>query len=437
MNRSVQMLSIASVLMAMCAVRLPAEEPSVGIPFKDSFENGADAPEGWKQGAPVRGVKYVYDKMIASDGKRSLSLQKTENRFFPIAEWSRRFKHSTGNASLQVSAKVKAAKASKAIIDVQFLDAGGQVSNHEWAVYIGQKEDNDPVATHDWKSYDGTVEIPAGTKQIVIALQIYGPGKVWFDELDIHYADADSNGAAKTNAPAKTSETKAPQVKSAGPTPIEVQMASGGVAEYLSIPAGEGVAKPKSGYPLLLVFPGGDGSADFHPFITAIHKQALQGKFVVVQPLAPPQIVWPTKWSTSRWRSTEESVAAIIADVCNRQPIDREQIYALAWSSSGPAVYATFLQDQSPFAGALIAMSVFKPDQLPPLKNAAGRRVYLLHSPEDSTCPYGMAKDAEQQLAAAGVATKLVDYAGGHGWHGAVHDNIRAGMQWLQERPAR
>ena len=353
MNRFLQSLWLAAALSLSFVVPLTAEDSTPAIPFTDSFENGMDAPDGWKQGAPVRGVKYVYERNIASDGKRSLSLQKTENRFFPIAEWSRRLKHSGDNSSLQVSARIKVVKAAKAIIDVQFLDAKGEISKHEWAVYIGQKEDNDPVATHDWKAYEGTVEIPKGTAQIVIALQIYGPGKVWFDELDVRYPDAANATQTKTNSPTKTSETPgtATRPKTSAPSPIEVQTTSGGIAEYLLIPAGEGVAKPKSGYPLLLVFPGGDGSADFHPFIASIHKQALQGKFVVVQPLAPPQIVWPTRFSTARWRSTEESVSAIIADACNRQAIDRLQIYALAWSSSGPAVYATLLQDQSPFAG--------------------------------------------------------------------------------------
>ena len=77
---------------------------------------------------------------------------------------------------------------------------------------------------------------------------------------------------------------------------------------------------------------------------------------------------------------------------------------------------------------------MFHPDQLPPLTNAAERSIYLLHSPEDAVCPYPMAKDAEKRLTAAGTKVTLKDYAGGHGWHGAVHDNIRAGMQWLQER---
>jgi hypothetical protein len=33
------------------------------------------------------------------------------------------------------------------------------------------------------------VEIPHGTKSIVVAPQIYGPGTVWFDDLAAEYTD--------------------------------------------------------------------------------------------------------------------------------------------------------------------------------------------------------------------------------------------------------
>lgn len=46
---------------------------------------------------------------------------------------------------------------------------------------------DDPPATYDWKQYQGAVAIPPGTKQILIAPQIYGPGTVWFDELKAEY----------------------------------------------------------------------------------------------------------------------------------------------------------------------------------------------------------------------------------------------------------
>ena len=109
------------------------------------------------------GVKYVYDRRVAADGKRSLSLQKSANRYFPIAGWFKAVDYDGQHRALKMAVKVKASKVTKAIVDAQFYDANGQMLNHEWLAYIGQKEDNDPIATHNWKTYEGAAEIPAGT----------------------------------------------------------------------------------------------------------------------------------------------------------------------------------------------------------------------------------------------------------------------------------
>jgi RNA polymerase sigma-70 factor (ECF subfamily) len=88
-----------------------------------------------------------------------------------------------------VTAQVKAEGVTKAIIDVIFLDGDGEWIGHKWACYIGGKEAKDPPANHDWKEYAGRVEIPPAAKTIQIGLQIYGPGKVWFDEVHATYAN--------------------------------------------------------------------------------------------------------------------------------------------------------------------------------------------------------------------------------------------------------
>ncbi len=436
MRRQLTRLLIVSLTLSVYTNKMIAEEPPADLLIEDSFETGTNVPDGWKQGAAVPGVKYVYDQKVGSDGKRSLSLRKSEKRYFPIAGWSRSFKHESKKPALNVAVKVKASKATKAVVDVQFLDAEEAMLSHEWIAYIGQKQPTDPLATHAWKVYSGGVEIPDGAKQIRIDLQIYGPGEVWFDELAARYVDSVDEEPKKNDSKDSAAQSLRGPTSPDVPSPIEIPTASGGIARFLLIPASDDASKPNAGYPLIVVLPGGDGSAEFHPFVNSIHKQALGGRFVVAQVLAPPQIVWPTKSSTTRWGTTGESIAAIVEDVAKRQPIDRQQVYALAWSSSGPAVYETILQAQTPLAGAFIAMSVFKPNDLPPLTAAKGRRVYLLHSPADAVCPYRMAQDAKQQLTAAGAEVTLVDYAGGHGWHGPVHDTLRAGLDWLQ-RPTR
>ncbi len=142
-------------------------------------EEGTDQPAGWRQGASVPGVEYIWDTKEAHEGEASLCLNKTAQRYFPIAEWRQSVALNSGCSKLRLSAWIKAAQAHKAILDVQF--PGG----HEWAVYIGAKDAGDPPADHDWAAYEGTVSIPSGTTECTVGLQIYGPGTVWFDDISV------------------------------------------------------------------------------------------------------------------------------------------------------------------------------------------------------------------------------------------------------------
>lgn len=165
----------------------PATQP---LPISDSFEKGTRVPDGWRKGARIEGVNYIWDKKAAHEGKASLCLKKTANRFFPIAEWSRKVSHKDNESKqIKVNAWVKAKEARKAIIDVQFFKDEKNWDTHQWAAYIGEKGQGDKPADHDWKEYTGVVDIPAGTKEIGIGLQIYGPGTVWFDDLTVDYVD--------------------------------------------------------------------------------------------------------------------------------------------------------------------------------------------------------------------------------------------------------
>jgi len=196
---------------------------------------------------------------------------------------------------------------------------------------------------------------------------------------------------------------------------------------------------PSKGYGLLVVLPGGNGSADFHPFVKRIFKQAVPEGYLLAQPVAvrwteKQEIVWPIDRSRVEGMefSTEEFVDAVIKDVGGRHPLDPERIFTLAWSSGGPAVYAVSLTSKT-VKGSFIAMSVFKPDLLPPLENAKGHRYFLYHSPDDRVCPFRMAEQAAKDLAGNGATVKLMTYAGGHGWRAGLYDHIREGLQWLEQ----
>lgn len=390
--------------------------------LKDSFEEGKTAPEGWKRGAKLSGVRYIYDKGRGNTGKRSLSLEKTARRYFPIAQWYRILPYSGQHAVLHVSGQIRAQKVTKAILDVQFLDESGKQIGHKWVSYIGAKKAGDAPVSHDWKEYSGEASIPAKTKQIVIALQIYGPGKVWFDDLEVKFVESTSTRTDKNDIENE----------------IEVKVGKG-TGRYLFIPA-KTKQTSSGGHALLIVLPGGNGSADFHPFVKRIHENALSEDFILAQPIARQwtknqRIVWPIEDSKTNAMkyTTEELVEAVIDDISKKQKLDSNRIYLLAWSSGGPAAYATVLQKETQVSGAFIAMSVFKPKQLPDFANAKQRSIYLLHSPEDRICPYWMAKSAHDTFTKAEVQTNLVDYPGGHGWKGNVYSNIRQGIDWLQK----
>ncbi|MEM6690754.1 MAG: hypothetical protein AAF664_15065, partial [Planctomycetota bacterium] len=339
----------------------------------DSFEAGEGMPNGWRQGAALPGVSYVYDLNNASEGERSLSIQKSANRYFPIAQWFKTFELDGSGKKLTITSKVKASKATKSIIDVQFLDNSGGVIGHEWVCYIGQKSDRDRPATHDWKIYEGEAEIPEDASSFVVALQTYGPGKVWFDELAI------SNGES-TKKVSYTPETSVQNSVASSTRPKSLQLESGSWTRFIMMPPAKSVERPADGYPLLLVLPGGDGSVNFQSFIRSIHKQALNEEFLTIQMIAPPQITWPTKRTYARYAPTVEAIEGIVKQVGERVPINLEKVYALGWSSGGPPVYEALLRERSSLSGAFIAMSVFKPEDYPSLSSASGKRVFLLHS---------------------------------------------------------
>lgn len=147
-----------------------------------SFEQGTMGPTGWGQGASVPGVTYSWVSDVARTGNSSLSLVKSENRYFPVASWNGRVSLPEGVRSLNVTVWVKAEQTFKATLDVVW--PGG----HEWAGYIGAQDSGDPPANHDWHQYGGVVSVPAGTREVSIGLQMYGPGRVWFDDLVVEPA---------------------------------------------------------------------------------------------------------------------------------------------------------------------------------------------------------------------------------------------------------
>jgi RNA polymerase sigma factor (sigma-70 family) len=245
--------------------------------------------------------------------------------------------------------------------------------------------------------------------------------------------------AKKPDAPAGK-EAEDPLADVADVPAQELRAAGDADKRYYLLGPKKDAKPPAEGYGLLVILPGGDGGADFHPFVKRIYKNALSDQYVAAQLVAPrwtadQQIVWPTKTNpVAKMKfSTEEFVEAVIEDVAKKRKLDRKRVFTLSWSSSGPAAYAASLQDKRSVTGSFVAMSVFNPRFLPPLKGAKGHAYYLYHSPADRVCPYRMAEQAKNSLAANGAKVRLETYEGGHGWRGNVYDDIRNGVDWLEK----
>jgi predicted esterase len=235
-----------------------------------------------------------------------------------------------------------------------------------------------------------------------------------------------------------------PQADVADVPSRELKAAGDADKRYFLIGPKKDAKAPAAGFGLVLILPGGDGSADFHPFVKRIYKNALPDGYVAAQPVAVKwtdgqQIVWPTKANPVDGMKfpTEEFVDAVIEDVAKKHKIDRDRVFTLSWSSSGPAAYAASLRDKGGVTGSFVAMSVFNPKFLPPLSAAKGHAYYLYHSEDDRVCPYRMAEQAKDKLTANGAAVRLETYEGGHGWRGNVFGDIRAGIEWLEKNHAR
>ncbi len=199
------------------------------------------------------------------------------------------------------------------------------------------------------------------------------------------------------------------------------------------------ITVPPSGYKLLVLLPGGDGSEEFRWFVRRIKKFALPADMLVAQLVAPQwspwqarNMVWPTRKSPFFGMKfpTEQFVDDVIADVGKKTRIDPVGVYTFAWSSSGPAVYTHAATSKTSIRGAFIGMSVFRPAELPDPAALKDRRFYLYHSPQDFI-PIKMAKEAAEFLTAHGAQVKMQEYQGGHGWSGNVYEDIQQGIAWM------
>jgi predicted esterase len=251
-------------------------------------------------------------------------------------------------------------------------------------------------------------------------------------------ASAD-DGAAKEKKPADPAAPKEADEKDDIPTQ-DLRAGGDERMRYFVHGPKKDAKEPKTGWRVLYVLPGGDGGEGFKGFVKNIDRQALSDEYLVVQLVAAKwmenqPIVWPTSSVVLKEAkfTTEEFFAAVHKDVTKAYKVDPKRVFALGWSSGGPPVYTLTLREKSPVAGAYVAMSVFKPKELPKLEGGKDKPFFIDHSPDDKTCPFRMAEEARDALKKAGAAVEFVTYEGGHGWKGPLWERLRKGVAHLEK----
>lgn len=272
----------------------------------------------------------------------------------------------------------------------------------------------------------------------------------YWDERKHHY-DAESqnaeipdlsNAVAKWHKNFKAIQDEEEDEEFADIPSLSKQAGDQDKMRYFQIGPAKSIEKPEDGWKVLVILPGGDGSAEFNSFCRRIHKYAIPQDYVAVQLVAPVwkeddnRTVWPTAHLSTEDGdfTTEEFIRDCVKQLASDLEINHDFVFTLGWSSGGPAVYADSLTDDSPVTGSFIAMSVFRTAWMGELSHAKDHPYFILHSPEDWIDFDEHAKAAESTLRENGASVKLRTYRGGHGWRDGPYAHIRAGVEWLESQ---
>lgn len=196
-------------------------------------------------------------------------------------------------------------------------------------------------------------------------------------------------------------------------------------------------------YGLVVIVPGGPGTADFLPFgANILTRHAIPEDFLVAQLVAPQwrpgddRIVWPSHVfpDDKAEFTTEAFVAAVIDEVGTKERIDPRFVFTLGWSSSGHVLYSASTRVPK-VRGSVVAMSRFLPARSVETDKVKGKAYFLYHSPEDRVCRFTEAELAVTTLTQHGAEAKLVPHKGGHGWQPftSYADRIKEGVLWLKD----
>ncbi|WP_145202179.1 hypothetical protein [Planctomycetes bacterium Poly30] len=229
---------------------------------------------------------------------------------------------------------------------------------------------------------------------------------------------------------AQLSKKEIPDFRSVGGDPRKLYIVLGADRQVVDAPRD-----------LVVVMPGGNGQAtEFRYWVEKIATPLLD-RYVFAILSAP---TWSEEqaqnfvWVTSRFQKeydaefpVEEFAREVAADLRGTLALKIDDAFLFAWSSGGPAAYATLLSNDDTFRGAYVLASVFKANQLD-LKHANGRRFWLEQGTSDAVTAIRYAREARETLEKKGAEVQLVEFDGGHGFAMPdAQDSLETALNWL------
>ncbi len=172
---------------AAAAIRSELNELAGGFQFGENlimnsgFENNDGlVPDSWALRNESL-IEFEWNDGIGFAATRGVHITKTEGKF-PYATFVQTIDSPGEDCLVQLTAHVKANEVGKAVLDLVFLDEKGEWVYHIWAQAIGEPWEN---STHDWKQYVAYAYVPSGTKRIEVSAQMYWPGELWLDNVEL------------------------------------------------------------------------------------------------------------------------------------------------------------------------------------------------------------------------------------------------------------
>lgn len=162
-----------------------ANEKSANNLVKNSdFERGL---QHWKELMPASRADVRMEIVDGGRAGKAISFTKSTSRFFPFSLYDQRLPDPPSTAKkIHFSAWIKAENVAKATLPL-FLDTGPDTGDIKWGAFVGELNEGDSPVTHDWKKYESTFDLPSNLVDVRVGLEMYGPGKVWIDDVEVTY----------------------------------------------------------------------------------------------------------------------------------------------------------------------------------------------------------------------------------------------------------